>query len=427
MGGLTVEAPQIDWDPRSQRAIDDPMAMRKAIRDAGPVVRLADGSWVVGRYEDVRKTFVETDTFLNKDSAFGFDAEDEIYKGTPIETLRDIFRGAPTGNDGETHQKVREVVARPLTVPQLKDFRPEFEQLAAGIVEKLCERGTFEVMTELAEAFGLAAVLPRIGVPPDEAAKLLPWQRNLFDLFDDPMDPEVNRIFRESLDYLLDPGLRNRVCPHSWSAHVEQGTKTGSDLGPAFFPGLMSVLVYGSLDNTINHITEMVRLFAVNPEQWNRLRENPSLVNGTVNEVVRLFRQGPLGGYAFRRADRDAKIAEIDIPKGTFIGLNFVSANRDERHYPDPEKFDIGRSNADHVGFGFARHVCPGMHLAKLEMQVLLQELIKRVETWEILDVEEKHRTVAHRVVKMHVRVRPSADVAQFGGYMGENRVNTVI
>lgn len=403
-----MEAPRLDFHLKSAEAVANPLTMQKAIRDAGPVVRLSDNSWVVGRYEDVRKTFVDFENFINKDSAFGFDADNEIYKGTPIETLRDVFRGAPTGNDGAVHQAVREVVTRPLTVPRLKDAKGRFEEVAAQIVSELCARETFEVMTELAERFGLAVVLPKVGLPPDEAAKLLPWQRNIFDLFDDPMNAEINTIFKESLDYLLDPDLPNRVCPNSWAARVQEGTCPGSELGPSYFPGIMSVLVYGSLENTINHITEMVRLFAENPDQWTLLRRNPAQINNAVNEVVRLFRQGPMGGFAYRRAARDTSIAGYDVPKGTFIGLSFASANRDERHFPDPLKFDVMRSNADHVGFGFARHVCPGMHLAKLEMQTLLAALLDRVERFEILDKEEKHALVAHRVIRMNVRVTPS-------------------
>ncbi|HKT53947.1 MAG TPA: cytochrome P450 [Caulobacteraceae bacterium] len=123
-------------------------------------------------------------------------------------------------------------------------------------------------------------------------------------------------------------------------------------------------------------------MFARHPEQWRRLREEPGLVSRAINEAIRL--ESPVQGFG-RRATRDVEIDGYLIPEGAIVLMLFAAANRDERKYPDPDRFDVGRDCGGHLGFGHAAHLCVGMNLAKLELNALVYALLPRVERFELL------------------------------------------
>ena len=131
-----------------------------------------------------------------------------------------------------------------------------------------------------------------------------------------------------------------------------------------------------SLDTTISGLGNAVWLFATHPEQWQRLREDPGRARQSFDEALRL--ESPVTGFT-RVTTRTAEIGEIEIPAGSRVLLSYASANRDERHWDDPERFDIERPNASHVAFGFGEHACAGMGLARLEATAVLTALARRV------------------------------------------------
>jgi cytochrome P450 len=136
-----------------------------------------------------------------------------------------------------------------------------------------------------------------------------------------------------------------------------------------------------SLDTTIFAIGSMILLFGQNPEQWELLRHDPSLVANAVNETVRL--ESPIRGFT-RCLTRDHAIGGTSMRRGDRALLLFASANRDERKWDRPEQFDITRKVGEQVGFGYGIHTCAGMHLARLEMQALLRALIPRAHRFNL-------------------------------------------
>ncbi|MFF3568120.1 cytochrome P450 [Nocardia jiangxiensis] len=138
-----------------------------------------------------------------------------------------------------------------------------------------------------------------------------------------------------------------------------------------------------SLDTTILAITNTIALFAEHPDQWDLLRADRSLIPHAINESLRL--ESPVPQFSRVLTD-DHEIGGVALPAGARVALLYASANRDERHYPDPTRFDITRRPADHLAFGRGEHVCVGMHLARLEMGVLLERLADRVTRFHIRD-----------------------------------------
>jgi cytochrome P450 len=136
-----------------------------------------------------------------------------------------------------------------------------------------------------------------------------------------------------------------------------------------------------SLDTTIFATANLILLFGRYPEQWELLREDPTLIANAINEALRL--ESPIRGFT-RHLTADAAIGGATILAGSRALLLYASANRDERKWQDPERFDIRRRASDHLGFGNGTHMCAGLHLARLEMTALLEVLVEKVRRFEL-------------------------------------------
>ena len=157
-----------------------------------------------------------------------------------------------------------------------------------------------------------------------------------------------------------------------------------------------------SLDTTISAIGNALWLFATHPDQWQLLRDEPAPGQGrALNEALRL--ESPISCFT-RVAAVDAVIGGVDIPAGSRVMVSFASANRDERRWHDPERFDITRESAGHLAFGHGEHACVGMGLARLEGTAVLTALVERVATIELDGPPQRKRNNLIRVVRIPAR-----------------------
>jgi cytochrome P450 len=143
---------------------------------------------------------------------------------------------------------------------------------------------------------------------------------------------------------------------------------------------IQQLMVAGN-EATTKGMNEIVKLLIEHPAEWERIQADASRIPAVVEEGLRLA--SPNQGL-FRIATRDALLDDVAIPKGSMVWVMFGSANRDERMFPDPDRFDPGRDNLnEHVAFGRGAHFCIGAPLARLEIRVLLEQLAARVERME--------------------------------------------
>jgi cytochrome P450 len=146
--------------------------------------------------------------------------------------------------------------------------------------------------------------------------------------------------------------------------------------------GLLAGYVVAAFDTTINGIASGVWLFATHAEQWEQLRADRALVMRAFNEILRM--ETPIQNFS-RVTTRDVDIGDgVVIPAGARVIVSYASANRDERHFDDPERFDIRRNRMDHLAFGFGNHGCAGQGLARLEAHAVFKALASRVSRFEL-------------------------------------------
>jgi cytochrome P450 len=141
--------------------------------------------------------------------------------------------------------------------------------------------------------------------------------------------------------------------------------------------GLLAGYVVAAFDTTINLVANGVWLFANHPDQWSALRAEPSLMPFAINEILRM--ESPIQCFS-RVTTRDVDLGDgVVIPAGARVINSYAAANRDERHYPDPDAFDVRRKSADHLSFSYGIHACAGQGLARLEATAVFKALADRV------------------------------------------------
>lgn len=172
---------------------------------------------------------------------------------------------------------------------------------------------------------------------------------------------------------------RTKVLDGSWAAGLFEAAARGR-LSEEEARGALSAYVMLSLDTTIFAKGHLLHNFARAPDQWERLKGDPSLIPGAVLEGVR--HSSAIRWFA-RTACADYAIGEYVIPQGARVMLMYAAANRDERFYVDPDRFDVTRDARAHLAWGDGPHMCAGMHLARIEMEVMLEALVANCVTLE--------------------------------------------
>jgi cytochrome P450 len=200
-------------------------------------------------------------------------------------------------------------------------------------------------------------------------------------------------VFVEQTMRLAQPGALRPGCR---AAELVEGGQSLSIISYTW-PGV---------DTTVNAVASAVYLFAEHPDQWDLLRLDRTLIPSAFNEVLRLH---PPVHHFTRVATSDQDIGGVALPAATRVLVMYGSANRDERHYPDPDRFDITRNPIDQLAFGRGIHLCVGHNLAKMEGHAIFAELAERVERFELTaEPEWMLNNTLHGLARLPVRAIPA-------------------
>jgi cytochrome P450 len=345
----------------------------QTLRDLGDVVWLdRHDLYAVARYDDVARALR---------------ADDVLISGQGVSVNHSLNGdGAPTGtstlnSDGERHRKLKSLEMRPLMPSQMKQLRERVFALADQKVAELAIGSSFEAMSALASFLPTAIVADLVGIKGLPPERMLEWSNAIFDAFG-PAEHFRTGAALPTIGQFVQFGrslTREDLVPGSWADLILEASENG-ELPMAEARDLIFDYVLPSLDTTIYSTGEMLYQLASSPDAFRELRKRPELIAGIINESVRLA--SPLRGFT-RFAKVDFGFADCTVPAGSRLWLLNASGNRDERHYNDPDRFDIERNPRDHLGWGHGVHLCSGMHLARLEMEAILMALIGRVQSME--------------------------------------------
>ena len=365
--------PSFDIDPFSTAYFDDPYPVQEQLREAGPVVWLSRYDiCAVARYEHVRSTLLDWRTFS---SARGVGLGD-FAKEAPWRPKSIVLE-----TDPPLHDRTRRVLTKVLSAGAMAKLRGRFETEADALVDGLLERGNIDVVTDLAEAYPLAVFPDALGMARENRRFLLPYGDMVFNSF----GPR-NALFEKAvahaqpvLEWLGKQIQRDALSAHGFGADIYAAADAGMLTSEEASLVVRSVVTAG-VDTTVNSLTAALHCLIRFPDQWQKLRADPSLARAAFEEAVRF--ESPVQTF-FRTTTCRTTIAGTSIGEGEKVLTFLGAANRDPRQWSNPECYEIDRPVAGHVGFGFGIHVCVGQLLARLEGEVLLSALARKVATIE--------------------------------------------
>jgi cholest-4-en-3-one 26-monooxygenase len=286
--------------------------------------------------------------------------------------------------DPPEHTQYRKIVNRAFTPSRIGALEPMVRGRVVGLLDGL-DDGVVDVTTELAMPLPMGVIADMIGAPPEDHHQIMRWGNEAVTGTDPEYEPGPGGQLGALLSMLqYFGGLREAkasstsddLCSVLIHAEVD-----GHHLSPVRFTLFLFLLAAAGNETTRNAISHGVAAFADHPDEWQRLREDRSLIGPAVEEVLRWA--SPVT-YFRRTAVAPMEVGGQAIEVGDVVSLWYPSANRDGSAFTEPDRFDVGRTPNDHVTFGGGGpHFCLGASLARLELRVLLEELLDRYERFE--------------------------------------------
>ncbi|MEU6610452.1 cytochrome P450 [Streptomyces shenzhenensis] len=372
----------------------DPWPLYAELRAAGPVVRQADGSHLVGTYHEILA--------LLHDPRISTDPRSRT---TPSpEPAGELPKPPFLRLDDPEHHRLRTLAMRPFGPPhspaRVDSLRGEINRITAELIESLRGRERVDIVDDFAYPLPVTVICRLLGVPRKDEPMFREWTDMLVAAADigpgeDTHQPDkaAMQARQEMGHYLLDLADQRRGRPTGdlLSAFVNEPDPT-QRLTPDELASTAVLLLIAGHETTVNLITNGVLTLLRRPDQLDVLRREPGLLPRAVEE---LLRYEPPVHMRERYPLADVDIAGSTLPKGAPVVLAMASGNRDPARFPDPDRFDPTRSDNEHLGFGSGVHLCFGGPLARIEAQIALGALISRLGSATLLQDPPPYRTNA--------------------------------
>src|SRR5436309_3517236 len=368
---MPVTRAPLFYDPFAADTVADPYPSYQRLRDEAPLYRQSSlRFWVLSRYDDVLAA-ARAHASLSS-------AEGVIYTRQPLPMMLTM--------DPPDHTRLRRIVARDFTPSAVAAWRPLVERLAAEAVDRMLGDDTTDAVSAVASPLPILVIADVLGVPPEDYVQFREWSDKIVESLavNGPADLErANRTIegilalQRYMTALVEE--RRRTPTGDLLSRLVQPREEGALNDAEVFWFSLLLLVAGN-ETTTNLLGNLLHVLASTPALWDRLRADPDLVPGAIEESLR--HDSPIQGF-FRTVLSPYPVQGVDLPPGDRVLILYGAANRDARHYDEPDAFRIDRSPTDHLGFGSGIHLCLGAHLARLEAGAVLGELVRRVRCLE--------------------------------------------
>lgn len=373
---ISADIPHLDIDPYDPAVMADPYAMQARLRAAGPVVWLEQyGVYYVTGHALARQVLFDPTTFSSAHGIGLVGYATGLTSTTPSPLLE---------TDPPEHDRFKKLMSRLVGPATLNRMRARFEPVAEALVEALVARGRFDAATELVTAFVLDVIADTVGLPQADR-----WQLLVFG--------ELALVSSGPRNASFDAAVA-AVKQHDTMAWVQQATDRANlspdGLGAALFAAadageitsaeaqrLVRIFPTAAVDSTITTLVNGLHVLAARPDQWQLLHAHPECARDAFEEMLR---HSLSVQTVFRQATRDVKLGAAQVKAGQRVGVCLAAANRDPAKWPEPDRYELLRKPVGHLGFGGGVHACLGQMIARLEAELLLKALAKRVSNIEL-------------------------------------------
>ena len=390
----------MELNPFSHEFHEDPYPIYRHLRDEAPVYRHPDGWYALSRYDDVLWASQQPTLFSSAE-------------GTTLEKVDSalmppmiIFMDPPM------HDRQRKLVSRAFTPRAISDLEPVIRGLANRFLDDLAADGGGDFIEEFSGRLPNNVIMELIGVPEaDRDALRHQMDATLDRLEEPPYIPE--HAFQAMIDmhqYWSDQLPVKRANPDGkMLSRLLEAEVIGDDGEPTRLTddevlGFCQLIGSAGTETVTKLLANAAVLFQRNPDQWQKVLDDPATIPGAVEETLRYWAPSQ---YQGRVLTDDVTLHGQTIPKGARVLLLTGSANRDERAYPDPDRFDSERGEHVALGFGHGVHFCLGASLARLESRIAIEELARRFPDYRVDEagVERVHMSNVHGFKRVPVTV----------------------
>ena len=330
-----------------------------------------DGFWSVTKPDDMHTVSHDWQTYSSERG--GITALTNAIM--PLELIQAMF----IGMDPPKHDRLKQLFQRGFTPRRIAEHEQPIREITTGVLDGLGDRETCDLVTDVAQPVVARVIGSFMGIPPEDDAVWARLMNNALGAGDRDvassnliMEQDVPEIFERCRLLIEERRARPTEDLTSVLVHAELDGRglEEHEIVMGFF-----LLMAAGNDSTKATYCSGMRALLENPEQWQLLLDDRSLVAGAVEESLRMF---PAFAHFRRTATRDTELGGQAIKEGDKVVMWYVSSNRDEERFPDPERFDVTR-NPDHQAFGAGgRHFCLGTALARLELLTLFEETLAR-------------------------------------------------
>ena len=384
-----------DYDFFDPEVIECPYEFYKAARKEAPVYQLPNTNiFFVSRYEDVKAALKRTDVFSND-----FAEELTPPRKNP-EAVKVLMEGyAPVDTlltlDPPRHKVYRSLLNKVFSNKRVEGMTAYMEEIVNELIDDWIDEGEVDFLNRFCVPFPIYVIADQLGVPRDNLEKFKHWSdcfgSSLSQFADEEKELEDAKAIVEFQHYFaakveeLRENPEDNIISDLAQARIDDDRLLTMEETLSI---LQQLLVAGN-ETSRATIAAGVKYLIENPAEFDKLQADPSLVPNAVEEILRMAT--PSCGL-WRKVKADTELAGVAIPAGSMLMVRFASADRDETVFEDPESFRIERENAkDNLAFGQGVHFCLGAQLARKEVNVAMEALLKRTTNWQFAEGKNTH------------------------------------
>lgn len=351
------------------------------------------GFWAITKYDDIVEISRNPQLFSSASAHGGHRIfnENEVSIANSGETAI----GIPLISlDPPLHQKYRVLAMRGVTPSRLAGIEERIVERATSLLDAIATPASVEFVSAFSAPLPLLTLCELIDVPSTMWRQLYDWTNCLVGE-DDPefrqSPAELAAVMSEFLAFARTTFDSRRQQPgEDILSILATADINGEPITFRDFVGNLVLVLVGANETTRNSISHSMVAFAENPEQWQKLRDNPELIGSAVREMVRYA--NPVF-HMRRTALADTVIRGQAIRKGDKVVMWYISANRDEDKFSEPYRFNIERADSPHLGFGSGQHICLGSRLAEMQLRIVLRLMLERYSTIHVLQPPRRVRS----------------------------------
>jgi cytochrome P450 len=372
-------------DLLAQETKRDPIAFSARLRAQGAILPFygligKEGSWLVTQYDDV-VAILKDPRFIKDPHRLAPPPQGEQAKSEEEATILNSFlknRRDLLVTDPPDHTRLRGLVSKAFTPRMIEHLRPRIQQLADELLDVVQEQGQMDLIADFALPLPLTVISEMLGIPTAHRLQFRAWSQTLVAgaVGGDP--EKVQRAMEAFVQYIKTLLAEKRAHPGTdLTSGLVQAEERGDHLSEIELISTIFLLILGGHETTVNLIGNGTLALLLHPEQRNLLRTHPELLPSAIEELLRYT--APVSLATPRWASEDIPWHDQMIRRGEMVFVSLIAANTDPQHFADPEVLDIARQENQHVAFGKGIHFCLGAPLARLEGQIAIGTLLRRL------------------------------------------------